>query len=131
MGARKGALMPDQRPLLVAATLAGSLLTVACAGGASPVTPTTISSPAVASAPLVVQVDTVCMGRESEIRVYVDGVQIGVTNPGESGVSRDVPVGEHKLSAVSRRGTQWGPFPTLVTSAGRMERLGCMPADAL
>lgn len=33
--------------------------------------------------------------------------------------------------AVSQRGTQWGPFPTTVTAGGRVERLGCMPADAL
>ena len=63
--------------------------------------------------------------------VIVDAVQVGVTNPGEQGVSRMVTVGEHQLSAISNRGTQWGPFPTTVSAAGRLERLGCMPADGL
>jgi hypothetical protein len=103
------------------------VLSAACAGAASPVTPTAGLSPALATAPLMVQVDKICAGRETDIRVYVDGVPIGVTNPGDSGVSRDVPVGQHQLSAISRGGTQWGPFPTMVTSAGRVERLGCLP----
>ena len=58
-------------------------------------------------------------------------VQVGVTNPGETGVSRMVAIGEHQLSAVSQEGTLWGPFPTTVLPDGRLERLGCMPPDAI
>ena len=108
----------------------------ACAGdsrgGAGPVGPTTLSSlPAALLATLNVQVDNVCAGRESNIRVFVDATLIGVTNPGEPGVSGTVTLGDHQLSAVSQRGTRWGPFPTTVTAGGTLERLGCMPADAI
>ena len=107
----------------------------ACAGGSpndgSVIAPTTLAAAPAATAPLMVQVDKVCAGRESEIHVFVDLVSIGVTNPGEPGVSRMVAVGEHQLSAISQRGTQWGPYPTTVTAGGRVERLGCMPTDAL
>jgi hypothetical protein len=82
-------------------------------------------------ATLNVQVDESCGGRESDIRVFVDAVLIGVTSPGESGVSQTVTIGDHQLFAVSRRGTRWGPFPTTVPVAGGVERLGCMPADAI
>ncbi len=80
---------------------------------------------------LLVQVDQLCVGRETDIRVFVDYVPIGVTNPGETGVSRMVAIGEHQLSAVSQEGTLWGPFPTTVLPDGRLERLGCMPPDAI
>jgi hypothetical protein len=76
--------------------------------------PTALQAPAAATAPLNVQVDKLCSGQESQIRVFVDLEPIGVTNPGESGVSRMVTVGQHQLSAISQRGTQWGPFPTTV-----------------
>jgi hypothetical protein len=58
-------------------------------------------------------------------------VQIGETNPGEPGISSIVTVGAHQLSAVSQRGTLWGPFPATVPAGGSIERLGCMPADAI
>ena len=50
---------------------------------------------------------------------------------GEPGVFQLVSVGEHQLSAVSQRGARWGPFPTTVAEGGTLERLGCMPADAI
>jgi hypothetical protein len=83
------------------------------------------------TAPLMIEVDKMCAGQESNIRVFIDAVQVGVTNPGEPGVSRLVTVGPHQLSARSDRGTLWGPFPTLVAAAGQLERLGCMPASGL
>jgi hypothetical protein len=124
--------MPSHR-LLTCVVLVSSLGLAACAnsgGESSALAPTAVPSGAV-TAPLQVQVDSVCSGQESEIRVFVDREPIGVTNPGEPGVSRIVSVGEHQLSAISQRGTQWGPFPTTVGAAGRVERLGCMPAAAL
>jgi hypothetical protein len=125
--------MPVSRTLLALAGVTGSIILSACAGapdGGSAIAPTAGQAPA-ATAPLSVQVDAVCAGRELNISVFVDLVQIGVTNPGEPGVSRMVTVGSHQLSAVSQRGTQWGPFPTIVTADGRVERLGCMPANGL
>jgi hypothetical protein len=125
--------MPGQRPLLSIACLITAFFASACAGDAqtagSPTAPTAVT--ATATAPLTVQVDGICAGRESNIRVFVDAVEVGVTNPGEPGVSRMVTVGGHQLSAVSQRGTMWGPFPTTVGAAGQVERLGCMPPDAL
>ena len=108
----------------------------ACAGdapnGAGPLSPTTLTATqAIPMATLTVQVDTICAGRESNIHVFVDLVSIGVTNPGEPGVTAMPPIGAHQLSAVSQRGTRWGPFPTTVTADGGVERLGCMPADGI
>ena len=123
--------MPRHRPPLIAVFLAALLISSGCAqGGASPITPTVFSTPA-ATAPLTVQVDQICAGRESNIKVLIDFVQIGETNPGEPGVSSMVTVGGHELSAVSQRGTLWGPFPAIVPAGGSIERLGCMPADAI
>jgi hypothetical protein len=125
--------MPLDRLLRTTTCLVTALMTAACAGG-SPSAPslTTPSAPAAAAmAPLKVQVDSVCAGRESNITVFVDAERIGVTNPGEPGVSRMVTVGSHQLSAVSERGTMWGPFPTTVGAAGQLERLGCTSFDAL
>jgi hypothetical protein len=125
--------MPVHRTLLAAACLAASIVLSACAadpGSAASLTAPTAPGAAV-TAPLSVQVDAICAGRESNIAVYVDAVQVGVTNPGEPGVSRMVTVGEHQLSAISQRGTQWGPYSTTVTASGRVERLGCMPSNGL
>jgi hypothetical protein len=99
--------------------------------GNAPMAPTPMAAEPAVTALLLVQVDNLCAGRESDIRVFVDSVEIGMTNPGQSGVSRMVSVGQHALSAVSRRGTLWGPFPTNVSNDGRLERLGCMPPDAI
>ena len=120
------------RPLL-ATIVVTSMLASACGGDRQ-----TVMGPAAPTldvvgltAPLLIEVDKVCAGQESNIRVFIDAVQVGVTNPGEPGVSRLVTVGSHQLSARSDRGTMWGPFPTLVAAAGQLERLGCMPASAL
>ena len=121
--------------MLIAVYLVSSNIVSACAGdprnGAGPIAPMTLQTSTAATAPLMIQVDTICAGRESEIRVYVDLVLVGVTNPGEAGVSETVTVGEHQLSAISQRGTLWGPFPTTVAAGGRMERLGCVPAEGI
>jgi hypothetical protein len=113
------------------AALLIALMASAC--GNAPDAPTALpaAASATASALLLVQVDKLCVGRETDIRVFVDYVPIGVTNPGETGVSRMVAIGEHQLSAVSQEGTLWGPFPTTVLPDGRLERLGCMPPDAI
>jgi hypothetical protein len=125
--------MPGHRTLVTVACVACSIIVSACAGDpqhtASLTAPTLQASSA--TAPLMVQVDKVCAGRESEIRVFVDALPIGVTNPGEPGVSRMVTIGDHLLSAISKRGTLWGPYPAGVTAAGRVERLGCLPPDAI
>jgi hypothetical protein len=133
ISASGGALMPGHRALLIAAALLGSFIVSSCAGGATPGTSLTAPTAQIttATAPLSVQVDAICAGREWHITVFVDALEVGVTNPGESGVSRMVTVGEHQLSATSARGTRWGPYPTSVGAAGKLERLGCMPADAL
>jgi hypothetical protein len=120
------------RPLL-ATVVVTSMLASACGGDRQ-----TVMSPAAPTldvvglmAPLMIQVDKICAGQESNIRVFIDAVQVGVTNPGEPAVSRLVTVGSHQLSARSDRGTMWGPFPTLVAAAGQLERLGCMPLSGL
>ena len=124
--------MPGFRPLFTTAALAIVLISPGCAdGGGSLIAPSALSTPAPATAPLTVQVDQICAGRESNVRVLIDFVQIGETNPGEPGVSLMVTVGDHQLSAVSQRGTLWGPFPATVPAGGSIERLGCMPADAI
>ena len=126
--------MRARRTLLTTICLAASLMLTACAGdhaAAGPAAPTAVSAPAASTAPLRVQVDSVCAGRETEIRVFIDAEPIGVTNPSEPGVARLVTVGNHLVSAISQRGTEWGPFPTTVDAGGLVERLGCMPADAL
>jgi hypothetical protein len=125
--------MPGHRTFVTVACFACSIALSACAGDpqhtVSPTAPTLQATSA--TAPLMVQVDKICAGQESEIRVFVDALPIGVTNPGEDGVSRMVTIGDHLLSAVSQRGTLWGPYPARVTAAGRVERLGCLPPDAL
>jgi hypothetical protein len=114
------------------ASLAAMLALSACGqNGAGPMTPTPFQASSAITAPLTVQVDEICAGRESNIKVLVDFVQIGVTDPGTPGVSSMVTVGDHQLSAVSQRGTLWGPFPATVPAGGSIERLGCMPADAI
>ena len=114
------------------ASLAAMLALSACGqNGAGPTTPTPFQASSEITAPLTVQVDEICAGRESNIKVLVDFVQIGVTDPGAAGVSSMVTVGDHQLSAVSQRGTLWGPFPATVPAGGSIERLGCMPADAI
>ena len=122
----------SDRPLLATFVIL-SMFASACAGDRqtvmSPAAPTLETVMPTAS--LMVEVDKVCAGQETNIRVFIDAVQVGVTNPGEPGVSRVVTVGSHQLSARSERGTMWGPFPTLVAAAGQLERLGCMPADGL
>jgi hypothetical protein len=121
----------SSRPLL-ATFVVTSIFASACGGDRQ-----TVMSPAAPSldvgltAPLKIEVDKVCAGQESNIRVFIDAVEVGVTNPGEPGVSRLVTVGSHQLSARSDRGTLWGPYPTLVAAAGQLERLGCMPASGL
>lgn len=124
--------MSKHKLLLTIVSVIATLVLSACTNGAgdSVIAPTALQAPAV-TAPLNVQVDNLCTGQESQIRVFVDRESIGVTNPGEAGVSRMVTVGGHQLSAISQRGMQWGPFPTTVNPGGRVERLGCMPADAL
>jgi len=99
--------------------------------GTAPIAPTPALAEPSPTALLRVQVDSLCAGRESDIRVFVDSVQIGVTNPGQDGVSRTVTVGEHELSAVSQRRTLWGPFPIHVSNDGGLERLGCLPPDGI
>jgi len=120
------------RPLLATFVVA-SMLASACGGDGqmvvSPAAP--ITDVVGLTAPLMIEVDKICAGQESNIRVFIDAIQVGVTNPGEPGVSRLVTVGSHQLSARSDRGTMWGPFPTLVAAAGQLERLGCMPASGL
>jgi hypothetical protein len=120
------------RPLLATFVITSTLVS-ACAGDGqtvmSPAAPT--METVIPTATLMVEVDKICGGQENNIRVFIDAVQIGVTNPGEPGVSRMVTVGSHQLSARSERGTMWGPFPTLVAAAGQLERLGCMPAAGL
>jgi hypothetical protein len=113
------------------AALLIALIASACGNAPDAPTPLPAAASATASALLLVQVDKLCVGRETDIRVFVDYVPIGVTNPGETGVSRMVAIGEHQLSAVSQEGTLWGPFPTTVLPDGRLERLGCMPPDAI
>lgn len=126
--------MSIPRSLLTIVCVASFALT-ACAGGsqigASSTAPSAVGAAPIQTAPLTVQVDRVCAGRESDIRVFVDQAPIGVTNPGDAGLSRMVTVGEHQLSAISQRGTQWGPFSTAVDAAGRVERLGCLPSDGI
>src|SRR3954452_13636264 len=115
----------------VSCLLGAFLVPLVFACGNGPEAPTPVPTARAATALLKVQVDNICAGRESDIRVYVDRVPMGVTNPGLPGVSRLVAIGEHELSAVSERGTLWGPFPTSVSEDGRLERLGCMPPDAI
>lgn len=123
--------MPVHRSVLTTVCLAGSLTLGACASEApsdtGPLGPSALQPSSTAKAVLLVQVDAICAGQESNIRVFVDLAPIGVTNPGDPGVSETVTVGSHQLSAVSQRGTQWGPFPTTVSTSGQTERLGCMP----
>jgi hypothetical protein len=125
--------MPGDRLVVITAWSVASLTVSACAGGSPSVPSVTAPSapPAAVTAPLKVQVDAVCAGRELNITVFVDAERIGVTNPGEPGLSRMVTVGAHQLSAVSERGTMWGPFPTTVGAGGQLERLGCTSFDAL
>ena len=127
--------MPVRRTFLTIAGLAISLPLTACVGvahnGAGPVAPTIDTAIPAPTAPLSVQVAKICAGREMEIRVFIDAVSIGVTNPGDPGVTRVVTVGEHTVAAITQRGTEWGPFPTTVAAGGLVERLGCMPSDAL
>ena len=115
------------------AALLVALIASACGNAPDAPTPVpaTASATVSATALLLVQVDKLCVGRESNIKVLVDFVQIGVTNPGDAGVSLMVTVGDHQLSAVSQRGTLWGPFPATVPAGGSLERLGCMPPDAI
>jgi hypothetical protein len=67
--------MPESRPLLTTACLTACLILSACAGdpggAASATAPTAVVIPA-ATASLVVQVDKICAGRESNVRVFVD-----------------------------------------------------------
>ena len=120
--------MPVHRPFLATVCLAGSLGLSGCAGGAQN-TGSLTAPTALTTAALVVQVDAICSGQESNIRVYIDLVPIGVTNPGDPGVSETVTIGEHQLSAVSQRGTMWGPFPTtVVASRNRSKRAWLAPA---
>jgi hypothetical protein len=120
-------------PAAPAAVVLAAMLALSACGqnGAAPLTPTPLQASSEITAPLTVQVDQICAGRESNIKVLVDFVQIGVTNPGDPGVSLTVTVGEHQLSAVSQRGTLWGPFSATVPAGGSIERLGCMPPDAI
>ena len=76
--------MPTHRLLLTLVGVVSSLVLSACAGGTgdgSVIAPTALQAPAV-TAPLNVQVDQLCTGQESQIRVFVDREPIGVTNPG-------------------------------------------------
>lgn len=126
--------MPVHRLLVTPVCIVCTLTLAACAGDArvGPTSPTLLAAPQGGpTARLTVQVDAICAGRESNIRVFVDLVSIGVTNPGDPGLSQMVAIGDHQLSAVSQRGTRWGPFPTTVIPGGRVERLGCMPADGI
>jgi hypothetical protein len=121
--------MATRTPIRAVAAFLAALFALAC--GNAPGAPTPLATTPITTALLRVQVDTLCAGRETDIRVFVDHVPIGVTNPGQAGVSRMVAIGEHQLSAASQEGTLWGPFPTTVEPDGRLERLGCMPPDAI
>jgi hypothetical protein len=81
------------------------------------------------TAPLTVQVDQVCAGRESNIKVLIDFVQIGVANPGEPGVSLMVRSAIIR-SPPSHGGARCGDRSRR-PAGGSIERLGCMPADAI
>jgi len=74
---------------------------------------------------LTVLVDGTCSGKQSNVQIFIDGVSRGTVQPGGSGVSMTVSIGDHTISARSQQGTTWGPITRAVGSSGATERLTC------
>jgi hypothetical protein len=94
--------------LLLAVGLA--LLTVACA---DPLNPSGTQSAA-----LHIGVDgATCGARGSNLsfNIFIDGKDVGVTTPGSDGITKDVGVGSHSVSARSVQDPTFTLAPQLIT----------------
>jgi hypothetical protein len=92
--------------------LVACALTTACAGG-----PSAPLGSGTAALHLTIDGAT-CRGLGS-VSVFIDGTNVGTVQPGDSGVSRDVVVGQHNVSAQTlARDYGWTPSIISVTRAG-------------
>jgi hypothetical protein len=105
-------------PTSVTVGAAGFELTLRCAGTPAP-------SPQPTSATLRVQVDGNCAGKAANIEVSIDGLFAGTTQPGSSGVSKSVSIGNHTIFGKASNGTTWPTFTVAVPGNGFVSNLTC------
>lgn len=73
-----------------------------------------------------IRVSAVCTAvHTTNIQVFVDNSFRGYAQPGDSGVSAEVAVGNHSFYAIAGNGTQWGPSTDYVGSNGVTTTLNC------
>lgn len=89
-------------------------------GGGNPLPP---SQPTTAT--LRVQVDGNCGGVAANIEISIDGLSAGTTQPGSSGISKVVSIGNHTIFGRATNGTTWGTFTVAVPSNGYISNLTC------
>jgi hypothetical protein len=94
-------------------------------GGSVTPPPVTPPPPAATTAIVKVMVDSGCSGKDSNVQIYLDSSYLGVAQPGDSGVSKTVSLGDHSVSASGQRGTVWGPFSITVGAGGYNSVLTC------
>jgi hypothetical protein len=131
---KQGGYMTSRKMTGVVVILA-CMATITSGCGGTPTEPTdengggvTLPRPApptASSAILRVTVDSNCSGRDSNIQVYIDGSYVGLAQPGDSGVSKTVSIGDHTVSATGQGGTQWSPSTRSVPAAGYSLNLTC------
>ena len=63
--------------------------------------------------------------RHTNVQVYIDSQFVGYAQPGDSGVSMTVAVGNHSFKAVAADNTQWGPTSVYIDSNGVTTTLNC------
>lgn len=90
-----------------------------------PPPPPPYAPPAPTSATLQIIVDAACTGKESSVQISVDGHLVGVAQPGDRGVSTNVSIGKHTVTARSQQGKPWGPDTVSVPTKGLQLRLTC------
>ena len=81
--------------------------------------------PVTEEAVLSVMVDADCGAEASNIRIYVDDIYLGMTQPGSTGLSKRMAVGNHTIRARSDEGVEWPSFSQYLPKNGLMQNLSC------
>ena len=66
-----------------------------------------------------------CEGGASNIKVYIDDLYVGMTQPGSTGITKQMSVGNHEIYAVSQEGVVWSLFTVYLPENGLDQRLSC------
>jgi hypothetical protein len=98
----------------------------ACGGGSNPLNPFGSSD----TGALHIGVDISTCFQLSPVTVSVDGTVVGTVAPGSAGLTKDVAIGTHSVSAIGitmdrLHSTTWAPYAVTVPAAGFNFTLYC------